>query len=223
VNAAPRGRTVGASARTSRIVRMAPRCLVALALVLATPLARAQPPPPGPIELEADSSEIDRKNNHLVFHNVEIRQGDMAIRADEAQGTNLEFADAEWVFTGDVRIESAGAKIGAQRATLNFASHRVRRAVLEGAPVAFEQARPGAPAPTQGHATRVEYDFDKQVLRLSGDAWLSEGQNEITGDSITYEIGAQRVIAGADEHGDRVRITIVPPPETPPQAPGPTP
>jgi len=223
VNAEPRGRTVGASARTSRIVRMAPRCLVALALVLATPLARAQPPPPGPIELEADSSEIDRKNNHLVFHNVEIRQGDMAIRADEAQGTNLEFADAEWVFTGDVRIESAGAKIGAQRATLNFASHRVRRAVLEGAPVAFEQARPGAPAPTQGHATRVEYDFDKQVLRLSGDAWLSEGQNEITGDSITYEIGAQRVIAGADEHGERVRITIVPPPETPPPAPGPKP
>ena len=194
----------------------------ALAVALAAPVARAQPPPPGPIELEADSSEIDRRNNHLVFHEVLIRQGDMSISADEAQGTNLEFADAEWVFTGDVRIERAGAKLDAQRATLNFASHRVRRATLEGAPVTFEQTRPGATEPAKGHASRVEYDFDTQILRLSGDAWLAEGQNEITGDNITYEIGAQRVIAGADDDGDRVRITIVPPPETPP-APGPKP
>lgn len=211
-----------ASCSSSSIASTVSRAL-ALALALAVPLARAQPPQPGPIELEADSSEIDRKNNHLVFHNVEIRQGDMAIRADEAQGTNLEFADAEWVFTGNVHIESAGAKLGADRATLNFASHRVSRATLEGTPVAFERARPGATAPTQGRAARVEYDFGKQILQLSGEAWLSEGQNEITGDSITYEIGAQRVIAGADEHGDRVRITIVPPPETPPPASGPKP
>jgi lipopolysaccharide export system protein LptA len=217
-----RAGTAGVSARARRILRAASRVLAVLAVALATPVARAQPPP-GSIDLEADYYEIDRKNNYLIFHNVEIRQGEMAISADEAQGTNLEFADAEWVFTGNVHIESVGAKLGAERATLNFASYRVRRATLEGAPVAFEQARPGAAAPTQRHASRVEYDFDKQVLQLSGDAWLSEGQNEITGDSITYEIGAQRVVAGADEPGDRVRITIVPPPETPPPAPGPKP
>jgi lipopolysaccharide transport protein LptA len=196
-------------------------CLLALAFALVAPIARAQPVPPGPIELEADSSEIDRKNNHLVFHNVQVRQGELSISADELQGSDLEAADAEWVFTGNVRIESAGAKLGAERATLNFASHRVRTAILDGSPVAFEQARPGATAPTQGHASRVEYDFEAQILRLTGDAWLSEGQNEITGDSITYEIGAQRVVADADDRGERVRITIVPPPETPPPAPEP--
>jgi lipopolysaccharide export system protein LptA len=220
--AAQSGRRTAAAASCDA-KRAVARCAFALALALALPSARGQPPPPGSIELEADSYEIDRKNNHQIFHNVEIRQDDVAIRADEAQGTSLEFADAEWVFTGNVQIESGGATLGAERATLNFASHRVRKATLDGSPVAFEQARAGATAPTQGRASRVEYDFEAQVLRLTGDAWLSEGQNEITGDSITYEIGAQRVIADADEPGDRVRITIVPPPETPPSAPEPKP
>ena len=197
---------------------MRARLVLALLLMLGaleSPLARAQLPAGGTIELEADSSEIDHKNNRGVFHNVRIRQGDMSIRAELAQGSN-EFAEAEWVFSGGVRIESAGTKLDATEATLNFLNYRVRRATLEGTPVAFEQSRPKAPEPTRGHAGRIEYDFDKQVLRLSGNAWLSEGQNEITGDSITYEIGNQRVIAGADEHGERVRITIVPPPDTPP-------
>jgi lipopolysaccharide export system protein LptA len=195
--------------------------LLALALalgVLAAPRSRAQLPAAGPIELEADSSEIDHKNNHLVFHNVRIRQGEMSIRAELAQGSNLDFAEAEWVFTGSVQIENTGSKLDAQQATINFYNHRIRRANLEGAPVAFEQTRRGAPTPTRGHANRIEYDFDAQVLRLTGAAWLSEGQNEITGDSITYEIGDQRVLAGAEKNGDRVRITIVPPPETPPPA-----
>jgi lipopolysaccharide export system protein LptA len=196
---------------------MSARPLLALLLalgVLETSLARAQLPAAGPIELEADSSEIDHKNSRLVFHNVRIRQGDMSIRAELAQGSNLEFAQADWVFTGGVQIQSAGTKLDAAEATLNFLNHRIHRANLEGTPVAFEQTRAQATEPTRGHAGRIEYDFDKQVLRLTGNAWLSEGQNEITGDTITYEIGNQRVIAGADEHGERVRITIVPPPDT---------
>jgi lipopolysaccharide export system protein LptA len=181
--------------------------------MLMAPGVRAQATPPGPIELEADSSEIDRKNNRLIFHNVEIRQGDLSIRADEAQGSNLESAEAEWVFTGAVQITSAGTRLDARQATLTFVGQRLRRARLEGTPVAFEQTRANARAPTVGHAASVDYDFDAQILHLSGDAWLSEGQNEITGDSITYEIKAERVVAGAEEPGDRVRITIVPPPE----------
>jgi lipopolysaccharide transport protein LptA len=196
--------------------------LVLAALWLAG--AQAQLPPfPGPIQLEADSSEIDRKNSRLVFHNVRIRQDELGIRADTAEGSNLEFAEAEWVFRGAVAIDSAGAKLEAEQATLSFLGHRARRAELEGAPVTFEQIRPGASEPTRGHAARIEYDFDAKVLTLRGNAWLAEGHNEISGDNITYEIGDQRVTAGGDEHGERVRITIVPPPETPAAPPEPTP
>jgi lipopolysaccharide transport protein LptA len=192
-----------------------PRRLAAFALaLLASAAAHGQLPASGPIELEADSSEIDRKNNRLIFHNVRIQQGELGIRAALAQGTNLEFSQAEWLFRGQVQITSANATLSADQAVLTFVDHRVRRADLEGAPVVFEQTRPGQPETTRGRAARILYDFDSQVLTLAGDAWLSEGQNEITGENITYEIGAQRVIAGADENGERVRITIVPPPES---------
>jgi len=204
---------------------------LALGLVALLPAAvRAQVPPPGPIDLEADSLEIDHKNNKVIYHKVHIRQGDLSVSADELQGSNLEAAEAEWVFTGAVQITNAGTRLEAKQATLTFSGHRLRRANLEGTPVDFQQTRPQAQAPTVGHAARVEYDVVKQVIQLSGDATLSEGQNEITGDSIKYEIGAERVIAGAEEHGDRVRITIVPPPEEehpeqapPPQQPPPNP
>lgn len=201
--------------------------VVALALLAGAP-AVAQLPAGGSIELEADSSEIDRKNNRLIFHNVRIQQGEFAIRAALAQGTNLEFKEAEWLFRGDVQITSANATLSAEQAVLTFVDHRVRRADLEGVPVVFEQTRPGAAEPTRGRAARILYDFDSKVLTLTGDARLSEGQNEISGEHITYEIGAQRVVADADENGERVRITIVPPPEsgrppeesgTPPEAP----
>ena len=48
-------------------------------------------------------------------------------------------------------------------------------------------------------------------MRLSGDAWLCEGNNEITSDTIVYDIAAERVLADAGEDGDgRVRIVITP-------------
>jgi lipopolysaccharide export system protein LptA len=66
-------------------------------------------------------------------------------------------------------------------------------------------------------------------VQLSGQAWLSDGQNEIRGSKLIYDIGRQRVAAnpGETEPGG-VRITInpkepvgqkkpVPPTEAPPQ------
>jgi len=48
-------------------------------------------------------------------------------------------------------------------------------------------------------------------VQLAGDAWLTDGQNEIRGNTLVYDIGRQRVAAnpGATEPGG-VRITINP-------------
>ena len=49
------------------------------------------------------------------------------------------------------------------------------------------------------------------TVRLAGDAWLTDGQNEIRGNTLVYDIGRQRVAAnpGETEPGG-VRITINP-------------
>ena len=152
-----------------------PACVAPLG-VLAPPHSRAQPPAAGPIELEADSTEIDHKNNHSVFHKVRIRQGDMAIRAELAEGSG--FAEAEWVFTGGVQIERTGTKIDAAQATINFLNHRIHRANLEGAPVTFE--KPGR----DGEALRIEIDDRNEKVELFERARVTREQDVVNGDYI---------------------------------------
>ena len=63
----------------------------------------------------------------------------------------------------------------------------------------------------QGRAGTIEYDVRNDTVRLAGDAWLTDGQNEIRGQKLVYDIGKQRVAAnpGATEAGG-VKITINP-------------
>jgi len=52
----------------------------------------------------------------------------------------------------------------------------------------------------------------KGVVRLSKNAWLSDGQNEIRGESLKYNVLAQNIVAEGSEQGSqRVHIIITPP------------
>lgn len=204
-----------------------PRRLVLLAVLTFLPaVATAQLTGSGlPISLDADSSEFDRKNNVMIFSGVSIRQGDLTIRADRARSTELDFNNAEWVFTGRVTITGKDARLDASAATLRFVNHDLKNARVEGRPAAFEQARQDLPEPVRGRAEVMEYDLAGQLIKMSGSAWLKEGKNEILGEMIAYNISEQRVLATSDESGSqRVQITITPDkdqeiklPEKPPQ------
>ena len=69
----------------------------------------------------------------------------------------------------------------------------------------------------RGHADEIVYDVGDGTVRLADDAWLSDGQNEISGPLLVYNIRAQRVQAATQPgSGERVHITIQPnaPPES---------
>ena len=59
-----------------------------------------------PIKLDAASSEVDYKSNTLVFKDVIISQGTMRVQADHAHATGLNFANSNWTFEGNVRINA---------------------------------------------------------------------------------------------------------------------
>ena len=49
------------------------------------------------------------------------------------------------------------------------------------------------------------------TLRLMDDAWLSDGSNEINGNTLVYNVREQRVLANPGEQGSgRITITINP-------------
>ncbi|HUO79768.1 MAG TPA: lipopolysaccharide transport periplasmic protein LptA [Steroidobacteraceae bacterium] len=162
-----------------------------------------------PIQLEARSSDFDYKNNTLLFHGVRIAQGALAIEADEATATGLDFKDSRWLFTGNVRITLPDGSLSADQARIAFAANLIASAEISGTPARFEQKRDKDIA--RGRALHIEYLPASGTVRLTEDAWLSDGNNEISAQTLVYDMPHQRVLANPDEQGGQpVHFTINP-------------
>ncbi len=190
-----------------------PGALLWCALVLtASPAMAAHLLQQQTISLDAQSSELDYKNNNLVFRKVRIAQGSMSVAADQAQATGLDFDDSHWVFRGNVKITMNQGQLLSDVAEITFVKQLLSKAVVNGDPAAFEQhiAKTGRLA--RGHAESIDYDVAKGVVHFARNAWLSDGVNEIRGESLRYDVVAQNIVAESTEQGSqRVHIIITPP------------
>jgi lipopolysaccharide transport protein LptA len=198
--------------------------LAAAVLLLGTvPAARAQTGLPAgnselPINLEAASSDFDYKNNTLLFKRVKITQGGLEVTAQQASATGLEFDNSEWRLVGDVAITVPGGKLQSSEARVMFRNNAIASASIKGSPAQFEQRLKDKNQVARGRAAAIDYDVKAATVRLTGDAWLTDGQNEIRGNTLVYDIGRERVQANPSEKDPGgVRITINPPkkPATP--------
>jgi lipopolysaccharide transport protein LptA len=187
-----------------------------------------------PILLDAQSTEVDLRTNTAVFNKVRITQGNMLISADQGhatQTTALDFDNNLWVFRGNVKISMDQGLLTADEAQITFVNKVLTRAVANGKPAEFQQVVAKTGKLAKGRAELVDYDVSSGVVRLSKDAYLSDGQNEIRGESLKYNVRAQSVAAEAAEQGSqRVHIIITPPPpksaspkSTPPKSVPPAP
>jgi lipopolysaccharide export system protein LptA len=194
------------------------KCLALLALAMAALPAGAAATRDAqlPILLDAQSTEVDLRTNTAVFNKVRISQGNMAITADQGhatQTTALDFDNNLWVFRGNVKITMDQGLLTSDEAQITFVNKVLTRAVANGSPAAFEQVVPKTGKVAKGRADLIDYDVSNGVVRLSKDAYLSDGQNEIRGESLKYNVRAQSVAAEAAEQGSqRVHIIITPPP-----------
>jgi lipopolysaccharide export system protein LptA len=162
-----------------------------------------------PIDLDAASSEFDRRNDRLSFTELRIRQGGLGIRADRALATRLDFEDSTWTFSGNVVIESETTRAWADNAEVRFLNHRIDNARMTGQPARFEQRQPEKEQVTQGRAGTMEYELTSNLIRLQDDAWVSDGANEVSGPRIAYDVSRDFVIADGDDSG-QVRMKIKP-------------
>jgi len=206
------------------------RCALAALVLLGTvPCAMAQTSLPAgnsalPINLEAASSDFDYKNNTLLFKRVKITQGGLEVTAQQASATGLEFDNSEWRLTGDVVIVVPGGKLQSSEARVMFKNNAIASASIKGTPAQFEQQLKETKQVARGRAKAIDYDVKAATVRLTGDAWLTDGQNEIRGNTLVYDIGRERVQANPSEKDPGgVRITINPPkkPATPDKGDGP--
>jgi lipopolysaccharide export system protein LptA len=193
--------------------------LTVLSMLAARPGAAAAPVQQA-ITLDAQSSEIDLRNNNVMFRKVHIVQGAMTVSADlgqaTKQATGLDFDNSLWTFRGSVKITMDNGLLTSDDAEINFARKALSKAVVNGKPAAFEQRVEKTGKTAHGHADTIDYDAGKGLVRLSKNAWLSDGQTEIRGESLKYNVLAQSIVAEAAEQGSqRVHIIITPPPAKP--------
>src|SRR6266436_2456766 len=193
-------------------------------LVLTMPacqvLAAAPKPAPEAIALDAQSFEMDLRNNNIVYHKVHIAQGATIVSADlgsaTKQASGPDFDNSLWIFRGNVKISMDDGELTSDDAEINFAKKALAKAVVNGKPAAFEQRVAKTGKVAHGRADTIDYDARKGVVRLSKNAWLSDGQTEIRGESLKYDVLAQSIVAeGAEQGSQRVHIIITPPPSKP--------
>jgi lipopolysaccharide transport protein LptA len=153
-----------------------------------------------------------------IFGKIKISQGTMSITADEGKASqqrsaDLYFENNVWYFKGNVKITMETGNLTSEDAQITFVNSLLSKAVVNGKPAAFEQTVAKNGKPAKGHADTIDYDAAKHLVRFSKDAYLSNGDNDIRGQSLKYDVLGQKVIAEeAEQNSRRVQITITPPP-----------
>lgn len=201
------------SCRNNRRPVARPLSVLALAALCAATAAPAAEPDARnlPINVEAASSDVDYRSNTVVFRDVVITQGTARVAAESARATGLDFEDSTWEFNGRVRIERDGGTLESDQAHVQFRDNQLRSATIKGSPARFEQQLVRSPGKAHGRASTIVYDMAANRVTFSGDAWLTDGRNEISGQELVYNVGEQRVLAESQPGDtDRVRITIRP-------------
>ncbi len=208
-----------------------PATLMACALGLALTLPRAAlaastPTRPKldqqPIVLDAQS--MDATGDNVVFHRVKITQGEMSIAAELGHGTgtaknanqNLNFDDSVWVFRGNVRISVPEGVVNADEAAITFLKQVLSMAVANGNPATFEGRVAKTGKVAHGRADTIDYDASRGIVTLLKNAWLTDGQREIDGASLKYNMLTQSIQGESSDSGtQRVHIVVPPPPTKP--------
>src|SRR5882757_1197011 len=173
-----------------------------------------------PIDVTAQYEEIDGKNKSILLRKVRIAQGNMTLTADQGQvnGTGVEnaFDNSVWVFKGAVKVTMDQGVLISDEARVTFSNKVLSNAVVTGKPASFQQKIAKTDKVAHGHADSIEYDVTKGIIRLTKDAFLDNGQFEVHGESLKYDVARQVSSAEASEQGSqRVHIIITPPPKSP--------
>jgi lipopolysaccharide transport protein LptA len=181
-----------------------------LAAACCTALAAQNSGKPEELVLDSASLTLDRATNLIHLRSPRISQGNLAITADEALATGIEFDQkSEWRFIGNVRITVDTAVLEAGSAVFTFDQQQLSRGELEGTPAKFTDEDAARAKPISGGADKLTYDYVARTLRLSDNAFVHKDQYEIQGCDLIYDFAAERVSSGSADCAELFRIRVL--------------
>lgn len=106
-------------------------------------------------------------------------------------------------YTGNVHIQQGEMFIKGDKVTIHFVESHATQMDAWGKPAVFHYVPANSP-PVDGKGDHLQYNVAKQSLHMFGNAWLDEGGNQTTADTLNYNITTRKVT------GKRVSITYLP-------------
>lgn len=156
----------------------------------------------------------------LLLGLLTVAHGARAERADRDQPIQIEADSARMddiqklaVYEGKVVLRQGTLWLSAERVEVRQDAAGFTLGLATGSPVQFRQKLEGRDEFVQGWAQRLEYDARQENVRLTGDARLKKGEEELQGDLITYNAKSELFQAsggGASQGKGRVRAVILP-------------
>ena len=134
-----------------------------------------------PIEVEADSVIVDETSGFNEFSgNAEVRQGSLLMTA------NL------------IQVQTNADGVETMKATGTIDN-----------PAKYIQSQENQARLIEATAALITYDVNEGIIFLVGNAYLIQGFDSFSGDSLTYDINNDKVIVKGSEDGtQRVKFKI---------------
>ena len=157
------------------------KLIVLIALFLSTYTFALTEDAQQPIEIEADSVMVDETSGFNEFiGNAEVKQGSLVMTAEIIQ----------------VQTNADGVETMIAKGTLDQ-------------PAKYIQSQENQARFIEATATLITYDVNEGMIFLVGDAYLVQGFDSFSGDSLTYDINNDKVLVKGSENGTkRVKFKI---------------
>ena len=157
------------------------KLIVLIALLLSTYTFALTEDAQQPIEIEADSVMVDETSGFNEFiGDAEVRQGSLVMTAEIIQ----------------VQTNADGVETMIAKGTLDQ-------------PAKYIQSQENQARFIEATATLITYDVNEGMIFLVGDAYLVQGFDSFSGDSLTYDINNDKVLVKGSEDGTkRVKFKI---------------
>ncbi len=113
-------------------------------------------------------------------------------------------------FTEDVIVKQGSIDIRANKVVVTRPDGDSKKMIIEafGNPVTFYQLQDSG-KPIKGRGSKMRYEMDKELVTLTGNAYLEQLDSNIKGDRITYLVPTQQMEAFSDK-GKRVTTVLLP-------------
>ncbi|AYA42003.1 lipopolysaccharide ABC transporter substrate-binding protein LptA [Xenorhabdus nematophila] len=113
-------------------------------------------------------------------------------------------------FTDNVTVKQGSIDIHADKVVVTRPDGDAKKTVIEayGNPATFYQLQDDG-KPLKGHAAKMRYEMDKELVTLIGNAYLEQLDSNIKGDKITYLVPTQQMEAFSDK-GKHVTTVLLP-------------